>query len=128
LPPNKVPITYKWVYKVKKPTSGQLEKLKACLVTQGFEQTKGLYFNETFAPIVIWDTIQFAITFASKLNWNMFHLDVKTTFLHGDLKEEAYMTQPFEFMEEGKEHKFCKLLKSLYGLKKAQRVWYEKKK
>jgi hypothetical protein len=56
----------------------------------------------------------------------MFHLDVKTTFLHGDLEEEAYMTQPSRFMEERKEHKFCKLLKSFYGLKQAPRAWYEK--
>lgn len=56
----------------------------------------------------------------------MFHLDVKTTFLNGDLKEETYMTQSSRFMEEGKEHKFCKLLKSLYKLKQAPRAWYEK--
>jgi hypothetical protein len=52
----------------------------------------------------------------------MFHLDVNTTFLHGDLKEKTYMTQPSGFMEEGKEHKFCKLLKFFYGLKQAPRA------
>jgi hypothetical protein len=57
LPPNKVPITCKWVYKVKKSTARQLEKLKARLVARGFEQTKGLDFNETFAPIFKWGTI-----------------------------------------------------------------------
>jgi hypothetical protein len=56
----------------------------------------------------------------------MFHLDVKTTFLRGDLKEEAYMTQFSKFMEEGKKHKFCKLLKSLYKFKQAPRAWYER--
>ena len=46
-------------------------------------------------------------------------LNVKTTFLHGDLEEEIYMQQPEGFEERGKEHLVCRLKKSLYGLKQA---------
>ena len=53
-------------------------------------------------------------------------LDVKTTFLHGDLEEEIYMEQPEGFVEPGKEQLVCRLKKSLYGLKQAPRQWYKK--
>ena len=53
-------------------------------------------------------------------------MDVKTTFLHGDLEEEIYMQQPKGFVEEGKENLVCRLRKSLYGLKQAPRQWYWK--
>ena len=53
-------------------------------------------------------------------------LDVKTTFLHGDLEEEIYMQQPQGYDVKGKEKLVCRLKKSLYGLKQAPRLWYIK--
>jgi hypothetical protein len=53
-------------------------------------------------------------------------MDVKTTFLHGDLEEEIYMKQPEGFVVKGKKELVCKLKKSLYGLKESPRMWYQK--
>ena len=43
-------------------------------------------------------------------------IDVKTTFLNGDLEEEIYMEQPEGYVVLGQEHKVCKLVKSLSSL------------
>ncbi|GKE61884.1 zinc finger, CCHC-type containing protein [Tanacetum coccineum] len=53
-------------------------------------------------------------------------MDVKTTFLNGDLEEEVYMKQQEGFVMPGNEHKVCKLVKSLYGLKQAPKQWHQK--
>jgi hypothetical protein len=53
-------------------------------------------------------------------------MDVKTTFLNGNLQENVYMAQLEGFAVEGKKHMGCKLNKSLYGLKQASRQWYIK--
>jgi Reverse transcriptase (RNA-dependent DNA polymerase) len=44
-------------------------------------------------------------------------MDVKTTFLNGDLHEEIYMKQSEGFVVKGKEHMGCRLKRSIYGLK-----------
>jgi hypothetical protein len=53
-------------------------------------------------------------------------MDVKTTFLNGELDEEIYMQQPDGFVAPGQENKVYRLRKSLYGLKQAPKQWYEK--
>jgi ATP-binding cassette subfamily B (MDR/TAP) protein 1 len=53
-------------------------------------------------------------------------MDVKTTFLNGELEEEIYIDQLDGFIAKGQEGKVYKLLKSLHGLKQALNQWYEK--
>lgn len=50
-------------------------------------------------------------------NLRVHQMDVKTTFLNGDLYKEMYMKQPEGFVLPGKENEVCKLVKLLYGLK-----------
>ena len=51
-------------------------------------------------------------------------MDVKTTFLNGELDKEIYMTQPEGYVISGQQGKVCKLLKSLYGLKQGPKQWH----
>ena len=53
-------------------------------------------------------------------------INVKTTFLNGELEKEIYMEQLDGFVVNGQENKVCKLIKSLYGLKQAPKQWHEK--
>ena len=52
--------------------------------------------------------------------WEIKAMDIKTVYLYGELKEEIYMAQPEGFIKSGQEHKVCKLIKSIYGLKQAR--------
>ena len=53
-------------------------------------------------------------------------LDVKTSFLHGNLEEEIFMEQPEGFKKPGTENLVCKLKKTLYGLKQSPKQWYKR--
>jgi len=113
LPVGKKPIGLKWVYKLKKNTEGEVVKHKARLVAKGY----------VFAPVARLDTVRFFLALAANLGWRVHHLDVKFAFLHGDLEEEVYVSQPEGFVVKGKEHCVLRLSKALYGLKQAPRAW-----
>ena len=53
-------------------------------------------------------------------------MDVKMTFLNGDLSEEVYTMHPKGFKESGMEHMVCRLERFIYGLKQASHQWYLK--
>ncbi|CAL5395053.1 unnamed protein product [Camellia sinensis] len=126
LPQDRKPLQNKWVFKLKKDGSGKLVKYKARLVVKGFRQKKGMDFDEIFSPVVKMTSIRVVLGLAASLNLELEQMDVKTTFLHGDLKEEIHMEQLEGFEIKGKENLVCRLKKSLYGLKQAPRQWYEK--
>ena len=126
LPKGKRALRNKWVYKLKLGDGGNPPRYKAKIVVKGFQQKKGVDFDEIFAPVVKMTSIRMVLSIAASMNLEVEQLDVKTAFLHGDLEEEIYMQQPRGFEKRGKEHLVCRLKKSLYGLKQAPRQWYRK--
>jgi len=79
-----------------------------------------------FSPIVKHSSIRILLALVAQNELDLDQLDVKTAFLHGDLEEEIYMTQPTGYKTAGKEELICKLKKSLYGLKQSPRQWYKR--
>ncbi|KAF5797362.1 putative RNA-directed DNA polymerase [Helianthus annuus] len=125
LPPGKKALQNKWVFRVKDEHDGA-KRYKARLVVKGFQQKEGIDFNEIFSPVVKMTTIRLVLSIVAAEGLHLEQLDVKTAFLHGDLEEDIYMTQPEGFRVKGKENLVCKLKKSLCGLKQAPRQWYLK--
>ena len=71
-------------------------------------------------------TLRTVLALVAREDLELVQLDVKTTFLHGDLHEDLYMEQPSGFVAHGSEDMVCLLCKSLYSLKQAPREWYHK--
>ena len=115
------PIGCKWVFKSKHDDKGQVERYKARLMVKGYSQRKGIDFKETFSPLSTKDSICIIMTIVAHFDLELHQMDVRTTFLNGDLVEDVYMSQPIGFKEVGKENMVCKLWKSIYGLKQASR-------
>ncbi|KAL4387066.1 hypothetical protein GQ457_09G030440 [Hibiscus cannabinus] len=126
LPSGKHAIGVKWVYRTKFNPDGTIFKHKARLVVKGCAQIGGVDYGDTFAPVARLDTIKLLIAIAGQLGWNVFHLDVKSAFLNGELEEDIYVCQPEGFVVPGEEHQVYKLKRALYGLKQAPRAWYYK--
>jgi hypothetical protein len=53
-------------------------------------------------------------------------MDVKKTFLNGNIEQEVFVEKPYGFVLHNKGTHVCKLRKALYGLKQAPRVWYDR--
>ena len=120
------PIGWKWVYKNKYKVDGSLDKQKARLVAKRYSQREGVDYTKKNSPTAKWWTIWALFSLAAQKGWHIHHMDIKTAFLNGDLKEDVYMLQPQGFVIKGQEHNICNLIKYLDGLKQAPHAFYEK--
>ena len=115
----------KWVFKNKQDENGVVTRNKARLVAQGFAQIEGMDYEDTFAPVARLEAIRLLLAYASFHNFKLYQMDVKSAFLNGPLKEEAYVAQLPGFEDPRHPDHVYVLHKALYGLKQAPRAWYE---
>jgi hypothetical protein len=123
VPDGRTLIPSKWVYDYKTDHQNQINGYKVRCVAQGFRQTPGIDFDETYAPTMQDGTLRFLLAYAAKYKLAINQIDVKTAFLNGELVEEVYILPPPGLQLKGKA---WRLNKSLYGLKQSALKWYEK--
>jgi hypothetical protein len=85
LPKGKRAVGCKWVFTMKQNSKGEVDRYKARLVVKGYSQTYGIDYDETFAPVAKMGTVRTLISCAVNFGWPLYQMDVKNTFLHGDL-------------------------------------------
>uniref|UniRef100_A0AAV1TF83 Integrase catalytic domain-containing protein n=2 Tax=Peronospora matthiolae TaxID=2874970 RepID=A0AAV1TF83_9STRA len=124
LPRGQGAIGTKWVFKIKRKADGSVEKYKARLVAKGFKQKYGIDYTETFSPVVKYVTLRMVIAITKYFDWPLDQLDVVTAFLYGVMKEKVYCVIP-EGVEMDGDFDCLELVKAIYGLKQASRVWNE---
>jgi len=120
-----LPITLKWVFKLKKDEKGTVIKHKVRLVARGFVQKEGINYDDAFAPVARMESVR-VLALAAQEGWGVHHMDVNPTFLNEDLKEEVYVRQPPSFTIPGEEGKVYRLRKALYRLRQVPRAWNAK--
>lgn len=121
LPPTRKALRTMWVFKTKLDANGNVSKYKARLVAKGCGQIPGIDFNDTYSPVIRYNSIRFLIALATKEGFHIDQMDAITAFLQGDLKEEIFVQQPVGFSDNT--NRVCKLNKAMYGLKQSSRQW-----
>ncbi|GJZ60279.1 retrovirus-related pol polyprotein from transposon TNT 1-94 [Tanacetum coccineum] len=117
----------KWIFKVKRDEFGGVLKNKARLVAKGFCQEEGIDFEESSTLVARIEAIRIFIAYATHKNMTIYQMDVKTTFLNEELRDEVYFSQQEGFIDLDNINHVYRLKKALYGLKQAPRAWKESK-
>ncbi|GJS70398.1 retrotransposon protein, putative, ty1-copia subclass [Tanacetum coccineum] len=123
LPPNGKTVGSKWLFKKKTDMDGAVHTYKARHVAKGYTQTPGIDYEETFSPVADIRAIRILIAIVAFYDYDIWQMDVKTSFLNGYLSKEVHMEQPEAFVNPKYPNQVCKLKRSIYGLKKASRQW-----
>jgi hypothetical protein len=119
------PLKGKLVCKRKRDDTGKVVRYKVRYVAKGYAQQYGINYDKTTAPTARLESFRAIAHLAASLDWDLKQYDIKTAFLHGVLPpdESMFMEQPPGFECPGKEDWVWQLLKSIYGMKQASRVW-----
>nr|GEW18119.1 retrovirus-related Pol polyprotein from transposon TNT 1-94 [Tanacetum cinerariifolium] len=103
----------------------QFKRLDSRLVMRGCRQEEGIDFKKSFTLVARMEAIRIFLAYGTHKSFIVFKMYVKTSFLHGTLKEDVYVCQPEGFIDADHPSHVFKLKKALYGLKQAPRAWYD---
>ena len=101
-------------------------------MAQGLSQRPGIDYEETYSPVMDAITFLYLISLAVSEGLDMCLMDVVTTYLYGSLDANVYMKihEGFTLLEAMNSKPWSmysiKLQRSLYGLKKSGRMWYNR--
>lgn len=124
LPAGRKAIGSKWVFKLKTDADGKPVKYKARLVAQGFSQTRGIDFDETFAPVGRMASLRILLAVAASYDLSLHQADVEGAYLNGKIDVELYIAIPDGMTPTNPSCNALRLYKSLYGLKQSGRTWW----
>jgi hypothetical protein len=93
-PKEKSIVTSKWVYEIKHATDKSVDNYKARFIARGFSQKEGEDYDKTFAPVSRYTSIRAIMFRVASMGWILHQMDVKTTFLNGEIEEEVYIEKP----------------------------------
>ncbi|GKF30133.1 retrotransposon protein, putative, ty1-copia subclass [Tanacetum coccineum] len=122
LPANGLTVKSKCLFKKTTDMDGNVHIFKARLVAKGYTQTYRIDYGENFSPVSDIRAIRILLAIAAFYDYEIWQMDVKTTFLNGHLSDDVYMVQPEGFVDPKHLNKVCKLQRSIYGLKQASRT------
>ncbi|CAI7780847.1 unnamed protein product [Closterium sp. NIES-54] len=120
---NKTILTGKWVFRVKTKADDTIEKFKARWVVRGFDQEHGRDFTETFAPVSRHTSLRIILATVAMKKKKLRQIDVANAFLYAPVDAEIFVELPHS--SHGEPNQVCQLLKSLYGIKQAPRLWQQ---
>ncbi|CAI7794671.1 unnamed protein product [Closterium sp. NIES-53] len=113
----------KWVFRIKTNSDGTIERFKARWVVRGFDQEFGRDFTERFAPVSRHTSLRILLAVAASRRLPLRQIDVTNAFLYAPVDVDIFVEQPHGFVDDPS--LVCQLLKSLYGIKQAPRLWQQ---
>ena len=83
-------IRNKWALKIKCKADNTIKKYKVRQVIKDYTKQEGINWG-IFFLIIRFTSIHLILTIITSMDLELHQMDVKTTFLNGDLEEEIYM-------------------------------------
>jgi Reverse transcriptase (RNA-dependent DNA polymerase) len=117
LPPGQTAIPCSKVVQVKCGPNSEVQSYRVRIVAGGHKQVEGVNYTRTFSAAAKMPTVRVILANAAQQDWEIEHIDVKSTYLDAPLKKVIYMKPPRGVLKLGQEGKVLRLLKGLYGLK-----------
>jgi hypothetical protein len=112
-----------WVFRKKRSPSGEIRKFKARYCVRGDLEEDDE--EDNYAPVVAWTTVRLFLVLCFIMNWTTASIDFTNAFVQSILDTPIWIHIPRGFVSTNGPGTCLRLKRSLYGLKRSPRLFYE---